>query len=129
MPGARGWLHRADPCARKPYRAGPLSLISRIADASRRRPRSKRASSALHLLGPRPIVMAGSGAIAQLGERLDRTQEVASSSLASSINESPAKGSVLVTVQLVGGHSSASSNLGVWIGLRRKRSMTRGVRL
>jgi hypothetical protein len=29
----------------------------------------------------------------------------------------------------VGGHNSASSNLGVWSVRRRRRSMTRGVRL
>ena len=33
-----------------------------------------------------------------------------------------------VSVQLVGGHNLASSNLGVWSGLRRRRSMTLGVR-
>jgi hypothetical protein len=34
-----------------------------------------------------------------------------------------------VSVQLVGGHNSASSNVGVWSALRRRRSMRRGVRL
>ena len=34
-----------------------------------------------------------------------------------------------VSVQWVGGHNSASSNPGVWSARRRRRSMTRGVRL
>src|SRR3954451_3232490 len=47
-------------------------------------------ASAAILASPRQA--AAPGAIAQLGERLDRTQEVAGSSPASSISESPAIG-------------------------------------
>ena len=42
--------------------------------------------------------------------------------------KSPAKAGFLVSVQLVGGHNSAALNVGVWSGLRLRRSMTPGVR-
>jgi hypothetical protein len=43
-------------------------------------------------MSERPLHWADRGAIAQLGERLDRTQEVAGSSPASSIHKGPAQG-------------------------------------
>src|SRR4051812_48513297 len=51
----------------------------------------------------RKLHFADRGAIAQLGERLDRTQEVAGSSPASSIQKLPANG------QIVGGRPGTST--------------------
>lgn len=46
-----------------------------------------------------------------------------------SVPDGLARSPKYVSVQLVGGHSSGSSNLGVWSARRLRRSMTRGVRL
>src|SRR5262245_50001307 len=75
-------------------------------------------SRALHCL---PL-----GAIAQLGERLDRTQEVAGSSPASSTNESPAsRGFLLSVLKRLRGRWSQNGHAGALRASQRHCLLTR----
>jgi hypothetical protein len=66
--------------------------------------------------------MTSTPAVCPFAERPRRTRSMASTSTGP-------QSSKQVTVQLVGGHNSASSNPEVWSARRRRRSMTRGARL